>query len=222
MYVVEIKDSAIEANPDLQSVIDDRDREISFQSKAEAEAFAADWSEAGTEVRIQKVAPQDPNDIDGYLAPNPQRSTHEPLQSDRQGLTFHTDANQYGDLGEALVMRSHGISPGVQYYLRENYDIGNKERYRIKKASEYWIPGHIDLPRYWRPDCTIAIKDTHDWEVVRKFYCEVKTGDASFQRGQRLVMQRVAEEYDVLKIRVIIEDLPDQYTLRINEVKPGD
>lgn len=51
---------------------------------------------------------------------------------------------------------------------------------------------------------------------------EIKTGDASFERTQVATMQELAKEKRVLKIRVDIDSLPDQYSLRIREVEPTE
>ena len=43
------------------------------------------------------------DDVDGYLVGWPQRRRQVPDGSPTEGLTFDTEANQYGALGEALV-----------------------------------------------------------------------------------------------------------------------
>jgi hypothetical protein len=54
------------------------------------------------------------------------------------------------------------------------------------------------------------------------YRCEIKTGDASFQRTQMKAMRELAKEARVLKIRVLIDDLPKQYSVRVHEVEPNE
>ncbi|WP_225336492.1 hypothetical protein [Halomicrobium urmianum] len=51
---------------------------------------------------------------------------------------------------------------------------------------------------------------------------QIKTGDASFERSQVDAMAALARDERVLKIRVTIEALPDQYSLRIRDVGPPE
>ncbi|NHN60471.1 MULTISPECIES: hypothetical protein [Halorussus] len=55
--------------------------------------------------------------------------------------------------------------------------------------------------------------------MLERYYCEIKTGNASFERSQVDAVKALARKERVLKIRVIIENLPDQYSLRIHEVE---
>lgn len=72
------------------------------------------------------------------------------------------------------------------------------------------------------PDCCVVARDGWNGEALERYWCEIKTGNASFERSQADVMRRLAAEERVLKIRVSIDDLPDQYSVRIHEVEPGE
>ncbi|WP_238593261.1 hypothetical protein [Natronobacterium lacisalsi] len=63
-------------------------------------------------------------------------------------------------------------------------------------------------------------RDGWNGDVLERYYCEIKTGNASFERSQMETMRELATEERVLKIRVLIDDVPDQYSLRIREVEP--
>jgi glycosyltransferase A (GT-A) superfamily protein (DUF2064 family) len=65
----------------------------------------------------------------------------------------------------------------------------------------------------------VDIKQIEDWQTVETFYCEIKAGDASFERSQRESMQSLAVEHNVLKIRVDIDELPGEYRLLITPVE---
>ncbi|WP_435348662.1 hypothetical protein [Haloarchaeobius sp. HRN-SO-5] len=73
----------------------------------------------------------------------------------------------------------------------------------------------------WTPDCVVTARDGWNGATLERYYCEIKTGDASFQRSQMETMERLANDERVLKIRVRIEDLPTQYSLTIREIEPG-
>lgn len=76
-----------------------------------------------------------------------------------------------------------------------------------------------DERRRWPADCVVEAKGRWDGRVLERCYCEIKTGDASFERAQVEAMQELAKEERVLKIRVVIDSLPDQYSVRIHEVE---
>lgn len=72
----------------------------------------------------------------------------------------------------------------------------------------------------WIPDCAATV--TVGGSIERRFLCEVKTGDASTERDQRQVMRWAGseDEREVLLVRIDVEDLPDGYTARIQEIEP--
>ncbi len=73
----------------------------------------------------------------------------------------------------------------------------------------------------WTPDCIVRAKD--EWDgVLAQYYCEIKTGNASFERLQSAVMKELAAQERVLQIRVQSNDLPEQYSLRIREVESSE
>jgi hypothetical protein len=69
------------------------------------------------------------------------------------------------------------------------------------------------------PDCKVVVRDGWNGPVLERYYCEIKTGNASFERSQVAAMEQLAREERVLKIRMLIEELPDRYSLRIHEVE---
>jgi hypothetical protein len=74
----------------------------------------------------------------------------------------------------------------------------------------------------WHPDCCVIARDGWKDGLIERYWCEIKTGNASFERQQVESMRKLAAEERVLKIRVIIDDLPDQYSVRIHEVEAGE
>ncbi|WP_049984157.1 hypothetical protein, partial [Halorubrum sp. BV1] len=72
----------------------------------------------------------------------------------------------------------------------------------------------------WIPDCQIEATDGWNGELLERYWCEIKTGDASFQRHQIETMEQFAVEHRVLKAKVRIDDLPDNYTVAFHEVSP--
>lgn len=220
MYIVSIKQNAIESNDTVAELVEEQGTVVEFQSREDAETHAQRFSRSGDRVRIQKVAPQDPDDVDGYLIHSPKRYTSEPKASNLSGLTFDVGANQYGELGEALICGSYGLAPGVKYYFNNELENVDEEKHRLRGINRPYLPDSIKSDVSWSPDCLVQVHSRTDWEVVDQYFCEVKTGDGSFERNQPNGMMTVANEYGVLKIRVIVDQLPDEYTIRITEVSP--
>lgn len=219
MYHLSVKETAIESNQALADLVEKRGTLLKVDSKAEAEKLATSLSRSGTRVRVQKAAPQDPTDADGYLIGFPKRHISEPKDSDTQGLTFDLGANQYGEVGKALICGSYELAPGVKYYFYEEFDHLEKEKHRLRGISEPYLPEDISNEVSWSPDCLIQVRSGKTLDIEEQYFCEIKAGDASFERSQARDMKTVARPYNTLKIRVIIEDLPDEYTIRFQQVK---
>ncbi|MCL9813760.1 hypothetical protein [Natranaeroarchaeum aerophilus] len=218
MYRVSVKQSAVQSNDAVADIVEEQGAVLEFQSRTEAETLARRLSHSGDHVGIQKVAPQDPEDVDGYLISSPKRYTSEPKESTVTGLTFDVGPNQYGELGEALVCGSYGLSPGIQYYLYNELEGIEEETHRLRGTDDAQLPDDIRADVSWSPDCVVRVRSRADWRIVEQYFCEIKTGDASFERNQVRGMKAVARGYGVLKIRVVIDALPDEYTVRITEV----
>ena len=226
-FRVALKPSAIEANEAVGALVADRGDTLAFDSRAAAEAEAARLSQRGeTPVAIQRAAPQEPADVDAYLVASPERRTHEPVESDDGRLTLETTATQYGALGETLV-RAHRVNPPLlTAYVRDDLADGLPDddehlRVALDPDPDPVVYVGADAERLcWIPDCVARARDGADGRVLATYVCEVKTGDASFQRDQAAVMAYEARERTVLKVRVDVRDLPDAYTARIEEVAP--
>jgi hypothetical protein len=75
-YEVAIKPSARRLNRVAGEWVGRRGATRTFAEKADARAWAADISSAGS-VRVQDAAPNDPAGVDGYLVANPNRNRAE-------------------------------------------------------------------------------------------------------------------------------------------------
>lgn len=218
MYVVDVKESAAVANPAVRDLIDERGETITFETKREATTLAATLSRTGQRVRIQKAAPQDPSDADAYLIRHPERYITHPKATGPRGMTFDVGANQFGAIGESLMYGSYGLSPGMRYYLFEELDSYDRSAHRLRAIPEPDLPEDLDDTLSWSPDCLVRVERRTDGTVVAEYFCEIKTGNGSFERNQFADMRRVARGYGVLKIRVHIDALPAEYTVRIEEL----
>lgn len=219
MFDVFITETARDANAAVEAYVDAEGEIVSFRSKQTAEEWASELSAGGPRVRIQKVAPQDTRDINAYLVSDPKKYTSVPKETDSPGLVFDTTANQYGELGEAVVAGSYGVSPGLKYYIEQTTDLPAEDEYKITRRNTSRIPDGIEYDGTWSPDLVVDVKRLEDWQTIETFYCEIKSGDASFERSQRESMQSLAREYNVLKIRVDIDELPEKYRLLITPVR---
>lgn len=218
---IEIKDSAIKNNEAVARYVADNGEMITVASIEAAEALANKLSAAGgVPVALQKTAPQDSTAADQYLVYRPARRTHSPVDSEADIWTFETTANQYGALGEALFTRG---APALRYYIAQ--DLGGDDvwirlvapRHAVREGT---VTRETRNAVSWSPD-TVAFAYGED-SVLQEYWCEIKTGSASFQRLQTEGMAQMAgiDGVSVLKIRVWIDELPDKYSVRIEPVVP--
>lgn len=236
-FRVAVKPSTIEANEAVRAVAAERGETLGFPSREAAEAEAARLAECGdTPVAIQRAAPQEPDEVDAYLVPRPERRTHDPVESADGRLTFETTAAQIGALGEALVCSYGANSPLLTAYARRDLD----DAFPGDPDDRLWIDvdrdpdpivyagtdpdggSYRDVRLAWVPDCVALARDGPGGPVLAEYACEVKAGDASYQRDQATVMAYEASERTVLKIRVNVDGLPETYTVRVDEVTPEE
>jgi hypothetical protein len=188
-------------------------REVeSFDARADAESFAAHASHAGDRrVVVQAAAPQDPADCDAYLVAIPPRHTQTPVDPEADVWRFHTGANQQGAIGEVLATTPATNPPALTWFVRR--DLGDPDGLQVR------VDRDVDPVGSWHPDARVVA--SVDVDRVETYLCEVKTGNASFQRGQRAGMNRAAATGRVLTVRVRVDGLPDEYTVDVTEYAPN-
>ncbi|MFC7081682.1 hypothetical protein [Halorussus caseinilyticus] len=226
-FTVAVKDSAREVNEAARRVAITEGDRLEFDSETAAHRRARELSEGGeTPVKVQRAAPQDPDDVDGYLVAWPERRTQNPEGSPTEGLTFDTEANQYGALGEAVAFTPEVNPPLLTHFARVDADLpdvdfSDRERDELRvELDTDPAPVVVGSDRRWEPDCRAVVRLGPDRPVLTEYWCEVKTGDGSFERSQREAMRAKAREASVLKIRVELDDLPDRYTAWVRTVEP--
>ena len=224
-FTLAIKDDALAANVNVVDAVDTYGRTLEFESRTAAERYAAHLSSGASPLRVQSSAPNDPSDADAYLLADHNPSIMEPADIDGETWTFDVGANLYGSLGEAILLYSP--KPHALYhFVREDLEAEEMEHelHLTTRRNEY-VPAEeptSDESGGWRPDCKLVAREGRAGQVLETYYCEIKTGNASFERSQSKTMQRLAEDKRVLKIRMLIDELPDQYSLRIHEVEPSN
>lgn len=227
-FRVAIKDSASRVLEDDSLPRCDDPRVLEYQSRdtAEQSVNALDPAEAGS-LEFQQPAPNDPHDVDAYLVFYPADRKRSPDGSPTDGWTFDTTANQYGAIGEALVTAPG--TPALNHFVRHDLgtaldtdhtdtwsldcvtDSADVDWDTLRAATEDGRPG-------WTPDCEVRVRLPDRRGYIHRYFCEIKTGAASFQRNQSADMAAVSEVADVLKIRVRIDELPDEYTVTFDRV----
>lgn len=226
MYRVAIKESAIDASRPLAEALDAGDdgqadggaeTVRAFDSREAAERFAADLDAGPTTLRIQAAAPQDPTPVDGYLVPDGQRDEFAPVESDTHGTTFPVGANTYGALAIGLLARPGPVSPALAHHFAEEVPPDRRGRVQAVEVDPQLPPG-VRGEVTWVPDLAITVAAGSG--SAETYFAEVKAGNASFERNQRVDMRAVAVDHDVLKIRADLAGLPDRYTVRIDAVEP--
>lgn len=224
-FVVEAKPGALNVNETLVDDVEAHGRILNFGSRTHAESYARQLSAADGALRIQAAPANEPSDIDAYLLADHDPSIAEPAEIDGDAWTFDVGANLYGTLGEAILL--HAPKPhALVYFVRQDLDIDEDDlEWGLHVDVDPWSPLSVDRAgerRRWTPDCVIEVTDGWSGRTLERYYCEIKTGNASFERTQVDTMQELAREECVLKIRVDIGSLPDQYSVRIHEVEPPD
>lgn len=227
-FVVEVKNSALKANAAVAETVEEFERFLTYSSEREAEIHARELTEQG-EVRVttQAVAPQDDTDADAYLIPQPERHVSTPINPEADTLEFHTGANHVGAIGEALITTPWASPAALTHFIKQDLDYTDDSPLRVKLAHETGRSEYVDdtgriRTKVWQPDCIAKARRGYTDEILAEYWCEIKTGNASFERNQVEVMEEVASEPNVsaLKIRVEIDDLPDKYGVRFKTVDP--
>lgn len=221
-FALEIKPGALKVNESLAEVHEEYGELLSFGSRGDAERFTDKLSAESGGLRVQSAAPNDPSDVDGYLLAAYDRSVREPASTDGKTWTFDVGANLYGSLGEAVV-KSGGKPPALEYFVRRDLDgrLNDLEfGLRLNVTSGKALPEDVGRLN-WHPDCCVIARDGWKDGALERYWCEIKTGNASFERRQVESMRKLAAEERVLKIRVLIDDLPNEYSVRIHEVEAG-
>lgn len=225
-FVVEIKDSALKANAAVEAAAEKFGKFLNYSSEREAELHAQQLTEQGeARVVIQGIAPQDDTDADAYLIPQPKRHIKSPIDSEARTLEFHTGANHVGAIGETLITTPWASPAALTHFIKQDLDYTGDPPLRVKLAYEPAHSEYVDdtgriRTKIWQPDCIAKARRGYTDEIIAEYWCEIKTGNASFERNQVEVMKEVASEPHVsaLKIRVEIDDLPDKYGVRFNKV----
>lgn len=224
-FAVEVKSGALTVNNRLREIVDQYGERLEFGSRHKAEQYARQLSTSDGSVKIQAAPENDPSGIDAYLLADYNTSTTEPATTNDGEMTLDVGANLYGELGETVLLgpsKPHALI----HFVREDLEISKRElNHGLYVDIEVGIlvaPEEADLNGGWIPDCVVIAQDGRNGELLKKYFCEIKTGDASFERSQVEVMEALARTERVLKIRVDIEDLPYQYSIRINVVEAAE
>lgn len=221
-FVVEVKAGALDVNGRLRETVEAHGRTLGFRSRQHAEGYICQLSASDGSLRIQAVPENEPKDIDAYVLAEHDPSIKEPAEVNGDTWIFDVGANLYGALGEAILLESpkpHALVYFVQQDLNVNErDLEAGLNIDVISGQMLSVDSSNGIKR-WTPDCVVEAKDGWNGNVLERYYCEIKTGGASFERSQVEAMEALAREERVLKIRVTIKDLPDQYTLRIHEVE---
>ncbi|WP_158055390.1 hypothetical protein [Halorussus halophilus] len=221
-YRVAVKDSAKDENQAVRELAHEEGDVIEFPTKAEATQRASELSDEGDmPVKIQRVSEMDPADVDAYLVGWPQRRKHDPDGTVAEGLTFDTGANQYGALGEALVLSPETNPPLLTHYAKYDPAVPDDAEIRVELDTDP-EPVVVDqrAGRQWQPDCRAKVRVGSRQKLAHEYWCEVKAGDGSFERSQREGMKRKAQDAPVLKIRVDVTELPQSYTAWVRQIAP--
>lgn len=226
VFRVTVKESAQTANPAVADWVGAAGDVFRYETQATAEQHAAALSEeGGAAVSIQAAAPNDPDETDAYLIADPERSVSTPADPAADTWSFDVEANQYGAIGEALLTTPARNPPALTYFIERDLALDEAVRVRVESGelvTDVAMGGEsVQLnERTWIPDCVAVAERESTGAVVERYWCEIKTGDGSFERAQTDVMRAKAATpgATVLKIRVDIDELPDSYRVTFERV----
>lgn len=226
-FAIRITDSAREINDAAAEYAAQYGAVVTFDSRSAAADLATLFSRTdGSTVAVQAAAPQDDSKVDAYLVARPDRRTHEPTGSVDTALTFDTTANQFGALGEMLVLCYDANPPLLAHYVRADLEVALDEPLHVDvdpdPAPVTVSSGDSGETHTWVPDCRAVARPEPGGRPMREYLCEIKTGGGSLERDQLAVMQAVSRRTPVLKIQLDIGDLPDSYTARVRRVTAAD
>lgn len=228
-FVVEIKPSATEANSAVAELTEAEGEFIEYSSRQEAETHITQLTEQGEiRVALQKISKQDTTVADVYLISRPERNIWSPVDFEADTWVFGVGANQYGAIGEALIKNPGNSPPALKNFIERDLDHSGEEIHisMVQDVAHSRYHDGRGRPRYksWIPDCVLEVEKGYPGELLRKYWCEIKTGNSSFERNQIELMQQKASEsgVTVLKIRVGLDDLPDQYSVRFQKLSPAE
>jgi hypothetical protein len=225
-YTVTAKPGALEANSTLIEAVESHGQPLEFGSRRQAERYADQLSAGDGGLRLQSGAPNDPASVDAYLLAAHDPAITEPAAIEGETWTFDVGANLYGALGEAILLAAP--KPHALYYYvtrdleRTDGTLHNGVFLDVQRETSIISTESADSGHTWLPDCVILARDGYEGPPLETYYCEIKTGEASFEPGQRETMESLATTERVLTIRVLPDRLPDRYGLRIREVEPSE
>ncbi|WGI17141.1 hypothetical protein [Methanonatronarchaeum sp. AMET-Sl] len=122
MYLVEIKQSAIENNEDVKEYVYQNGRTISFDSKKETEELVDELTENQENICLQKSAPQDRNKLDEYIIHFPKQYKYKPKKDSGNEFVFELTGNQIGAIGESIVYGHYILAPALKHYLSKKHE----------------------------------------------------------------------------------------------------
>jgi len=219
-FVVAIKESARERNESVERLVADAGPRRRYDSRADAEAEAADLSADGGDVRLQAVAPRDDTDADAYLVGASRSSPPVPDGDPEEGWRYSVAADQYGALGEALLTAGDGAATPLDHYLRREFDLSPDADLAVAVDADPDPVTAGEQPGAWQPDCELAVSIAG--RRVARYRCEIKTGDGGLERNQRAIAESTASETPALLARVDVSELPVEYEVSFEQLGSGD
>jgi|APHM01.1.fsa_nt_gi hypothetical protein len=226
-FIVEVKESAMVKNGEVNNLVEDNQRFLKYESRREAKTHTEVLTQEGDlRVVLQNTAPQDSTEADVYMIGKPERHVQDPIDPSADTWEFGVGANQYGDIGEALITSPGSSPPALTYYIKQDIEHSEEEKLRVNLISDVarsksYDEGGRPQSKVWYPDCIAQAKDGYGGEKIgEEYWCEIKTGDASFERNQTEVMRQKAAESGVIvvKIRVELDQLPERYSVRFHKI----
>lgn len=226
-FNVAVKDSAAATNDAVAQIVHSVGDILHYESRTAADAEATKLSRLSGPVTVQSPPPHAAVEVDAYLVAAPRQRKRTPEGSRDTGWTFDITPNQYGAIGEALLLADG--TPALRHFVVEDL-VSELSTMSVDdiRLDIVTTPDNMDLqpvatastsqPQPWEPDAEIRVQLPERDVELHRYLLEVKTGNAGLQRRQRPSMEAASEYCDVVVAQVSIEDLPDAYTVSFERI----
>lgn len=221
---VAIDAGALAVNDALAAARENYGEVLEFGSLAEATAYARRLSVQDGQLSVRQA---DRDDVDACLTATHERSTDGSATVDPDTWTFEVGPDLQTALREAVV--TAGSSPAaLEHFVRADLDLQTDDELthglRVQTAGSGVVSfGDRETGdlRSWAPDCKVEARDGWNGDLLEEYWCEVVLEDAAVDADQLATMREFARTARVLTVRVWLDDLPDSYAVRIDEIAAG-
>ena len=222
-----LEPSAREADPEIAALREEAGEVVGFDTRTAAERALV---EPATALYLQGPAPDDPRPSTptSWRRTSPDPAPRSARRRRRAGRS--TPGPDRSAVSRTLFGACAYDPPPVVAYAARELGVDPAEIRVDVDGDPSAVAGDPDGDGgEWVPDLAFVVRragnPAYGAPVLARYVAEVEHGSASFERGQRAAMTRLAmrrRDLDVLVIRVDLEELPRSYDVSIRALEKGD